>query len=129
MSADTKHWFNGQPVPGVDQADMGATKYWFNGQPVPLVTESGGITYTLVADHGVYNLTGQDAGLFFNRTLIADRGTFTLTGQDITFSRNYVLNAETGYFTLIGGNVTFGDEDEGGQLFVEIRSFTARRRI
>jgi len=38
MSASTKHWFNGQPFPGVDQSGIGASKYWFNGQPLPLIS-------------------------------------------------------------------------------------------
>jgi len=42
VSADTKHWFQGQPVPGVSQSSIGSADYWFNGQPVPLISEAGG---------------------------------------------------------------------------------------
>lgn len=33
-----KYWFNGLPVPGIDQPiDLGADKYWFNGLPDPIL--------------------------------------------------------------------------------------------
>jgi len=130
VSADTKYWFTGLPVPGVDQAGMGAVKYWFTGLPVPLISAGGGgPTYTLNADGGSFTLTGQNADLLFGRVLAAGGGSFTLTGQDVTFSRTYVLQAETGLFTLTGGNVTFTEDDEADQPFVRIRSLTERRRI
>jgi hypothetical protein len=34
----SKYWFNGLPVPGIDQPiDLGADKYWFNGLPDPIL--------------------------------------------------------------------------------------------
>lgn len=63
---------------------------------------TGGATYTLAADSGSFALTGQDAGLAFNRTLAADSGSFNLTGQAANLAFNRVLAADSGAFTLSG---------------------------
>lgn len=63
---------------------------------------AGGPTYTLTADSGSFALTGQAAGLSFNRTLAADSGSFALTGQATGLALNRVLSAASGSFALTG---------------------------
>ena len=67
---------------------------------------AGGATYTLTADSGSFALTGQDAGLAFNRTLAAASGSFALTGQDAGLAFNRVLSAANGSYALDGQDVT-----------------------
>ncbi len=63
---------------------------------------AGGGSYTLTADSGSFALTGQDAGLSFNRVLAADTQSYTLTGQDAGLAFNRTLAAESGSFSLNG---------------------------
>jgi hypothetical protein len=67
---------------------------------------AGGPTYTLTADSGSFALTGQAAGLSFNRTLAADSGSFALTGQDAALLQNRVLASDSGAFALAGQDAT-----------------------
>ena len=67
---------------------------------------AGGATYTLTAASGSFALTGQDAGLAFNRTLAAASGSFALTGQDAGLAFNRVLSAANGSYALDGQDVT-----------------------
>ena len=62
----------------------------------------GGPTYTLTAASGSFALTGQDAGLAFNRVLAADTQSYTLTGQATGLAFNRTLAAASGSFTLTG---------------------------
>ena len=63
---------------------------------------AGGATYTLTAASGSFALTGQDAGLAFNRVLAADTQSYALTGQATGLAFNRTLAAASGSFTLTG---------------------------
>lgn len=60
----------------------------------------------LTAQTATYSLTGQSVGLLARRYLAAGTGTYTLTGQDATIRAPYRLTAETGVFTLTGRDAT-----------------------
>lgn len=85
----------------------------------------------IAADQGAFALTGQTAGLLFNRTLVAANGSYALTGQDVTLQKDtpgaynmpadagsyawngsdalgdYAMNAGMGSYALTGQDVTF----------------------
>ena len=63
---------------------------------------AGGATYTLTAASGSFALTGQDAGLAFNRVLAADTQSYALTGQATGLAFNRTLAADSGSFALTG---------------------------
>ena len=71
------------------------------------VTISGAQAYTLTADTGAFNLTGNDAtltGPATAYTLTADTGAFTLTGNDVDPDADRQLTVSTGTFTLTGND-------------------------
>ena len=73
------------------------------------VTISGAQAYTLTADTGAFNLTGNDAtltGPATAYTLTADTGSFTLTGNDADPDADRQLVASAGAFTLTGTDAT-----------------------
>lgn len=49
-------------------------------------TSGAGASYTLVANAGVFTLTGNVAGLRAARKLVAAKGTFILTGNPVTLT-------------------------------------------
>lgn len=79
MSAGTKHWHNGQPVPGVDQSGIGASKYWHDGQPLPVIvaTAATGVTGTLAATE-----TGSDTFAASGGVVVSGSLAVTETGSD-----------------------------------------------
>ena len=92
----------------VSREMLAGRPYW--AQPIQrtiwVPAAAGGATYTLTADSGSFALTGQDAGLAFNRTLAAASGSFALTGQDAGLAFNRVLSAANGSYALDGQDVT-----------------------
>lgn len=81
------------------------SKVWQVYRPIqrPLwLSSASGPTYTLTADSGSFTLTGQDAGLAFNRVLTADTQSFALTGQAAGLAFNRTLAAASGSFALTG---------------------------
>ena len=67
---------------------------------------SGPVTaYTLTAQSGVYNVTGQSINLYRNRSLTASAGTYGLSGQSITVLHNRVLVAQGGIYSYTGQSV------------------------
>lgn len=65
---------------------------------------SGGFTVT--ADSGTYNLTGQTANTLYPRSMPAANGTYGLTGNAATLvkSGSYSFVADAGAYTLVGSN-------------------------
>jgi hypothetical protein len=93
-------------------------------------------SYTLVADGGVYSYSGDNANLLFNRVLAADGGVYSYTGNNANLRVNRSLAAEGGSYTYSGNNADL--LYSGGPppppvvtdiYFIELRSFTERRRI
>jgi hypothetical protein len=76
-----------------------------------IFTASPSVAYTLTAQQGSYSVNGQDATLSLGRLLLAQNGVYSVAGQaaDITFG---------------GATPTAAQE-----FFIEIRSFTERRRF
>lgn len=93
--------------------------------------DAGATAFTLPSDQGSFALTGQTAGLLFNRTLTTDYGAYALTGQDATLQKDtpgaftmpadagsyawngqaaladYAMNGGQGSYALTGQDVTF----------------------
>jgi hypothetical protein len=83
-----------------------------NGNNLNVIfTASPVVAYTLTAQQGSYSVNGQDATLSLGRLLLAQNGVYSVAGQaaDITFG---------------GATPTAAQE-----FFIEIRSFTERRRF
>lgn len=59
----------------------------------------------LIADTGVFTLSGKDAAFLNTQGFPASPGTFVLTGQALNLLRAAVLGAAKGTFTLTGQNV------------------------
>lgn len=78
MSADTKHWFQGQPVPGVDQSGIGASKYWSNGQPVPLISAAGGGGVSLSVPLATITLAAQTPAVASGKSVTVPAANVTL---------------------------------------------------
>lgn len=66
-----------------------------------------GVGFIIDALHGSYNITGDDASLFFGRALNAGIGSYILTGEDITILINHVLSGDLGTYTILGEDITF----------------------
>lgn len=79
---------------------------------LPSDAGGGATAYSLTASHGIYTLTGQDAGLTYTAgaqsySLTVDHGSYSLSGQDATLtyapgSGAYSLIAEAGVYSLSG---------------------------
>jgi len=62
-------------------------------------------TYTLTAQSGVYNVTGQSINLYRNRSLSLSSGLYTLVGQSATVWHHRVLVAQGGNYSYTGQSV------------------------
>lgn len=62
--------------------------------------------FTVTAESGTYNLTGQTANTLYTRIMAGGQGTYSLTGVDalLVKSGSYSFNAEPGAYTLIGAS-------------------------
>jgi hypothetical protein len=96
--------------------------------------------YTLTAAGGVYSYSGNNATLTYTTSgafsLAADGGVYSYTGNNAIFRVNRVLTADGGTYTYVGNNADL--IYSGGPppppvaadiYFIELRSFTERRRI
>ena len=74
---------------------------------LPIVGATGG-AYTLAADGGTYNYSGNNASLIYtpvgSYTLTADGGTYTYSGNNANLLYNRTIVAETGTFSYSGNN-------------------------
>jgi hypothetical protein len=109
--------------------------YTYTGNNANLVYTTAG-AFNLPADGGTYTYTGNNANLLFNRVLAADGGTYTYTGNNANLLFNRVLAADGGTYSYAGNNADL--IYSGGPTpppvgvdiyFIELRSFTERRRI
>lgn len=137
----------------------GTLDYSLQAQPVfGLAPSGGGPTYSLTASYGSYSVTGQTATVSLDRVLTASYGAYSLTGQSatLTYAGAYVITAQSGSYSLTGQSATLlmgrllsaqngvysvagqaADIVVGGtptptviqEYFIEIRSFTERRRF
>lgn len=56
----------------------------------------------VIAEAGLYVLTGQNAGTAWDRTLTAGQGSYSYTGQDASVFKGYVLLANQGSYSVAG---------------------------
>jgi hypothetical protein len=116
-----------RPLRGDEVAELAADPMGMFRQrrSIPFgVTISGAQAYTLTADTGAFNLTGNDAtltGPAAAYTLTADTGSFTLTGNDADPDADRQLVAATGAYTLSG---TATDLDADRQLTASTGAYT-----
>lgn len=97
-------WFDPEIVPASWFGSEATAVGWFDEDLVAL--GSSGPTYTLTADSASFALTGQTAGLAFNRVLSASSAGYTLSGQTAGLSFNRVLAADSASYSLNGQAVT-----------------------
>ena len=121
-----------------------ATRRLFDGAQIELgilpIEGAAAGAFTLVADGGTYTYTGNNANLVYTTAgafnLPADGGTYTYTGNNANLLFNRVLAADGGTYSYAGNNADL--IYSGGPTpppvgvdiyFIELRSFTERRRI
>lgn len=80
------------------------------GDPAPLphlglLLAPATTSRTLIADAGVYTITGSDG--LVDLQVTADVGTFTLVGQDAGLLRKLICTADFGTYTVAGQNANF----------------------
>jgi hypothetical protein len=69
-------------------------------------TSSGPQQYTLTAETGTYNQTGNATGLTAHRKVTAETGSYNQTGVDAQLSKGFKVTAEVGAYNLTGQNAT-----------------------
>jgi len=90
--------------------------------------------YTLTALNGTYAVTGQAATLTVNRVLMATSGMYAVTGRAATIAVGRLLSAGYGVYSIAGYPATISyvgppTPTTTTEYFIEIRSFTERRRF
>lgn len=121
----------------------GATNYSISAQQgIYSLTGQSAIllrTKLITANNGIYALTGQSITLVRSRLLTATNGVYSLTGNSATITYtpvaiSYTITALNGVYSVSGrtADITFSSAPApvvAGQYFIEIRTFTDRRRI
>lgn len=109
----------------------GTLGYSLQAQPVFGLPSAVTPGYTITALRGVYAVTGYTTNITRTRLLTAQSGTYALAGQDASVNIDRLILAQNGVYSTSGQSVdiTYGGSIAGAQLFVEIRSFTERRRF
>lgn len=91
------------------------------------------VQYLFTAQNGSYTVAGQTANLLKTRILTAQYGNYALTGQTATLAiyAGYFLLAEKGDYSITGNDATidYVAQTGGNQYYIELRSFTERRRM
>jgi len=88
----------------------------------------------LTASNGSYSVSGQTATVSRSRSLNASSGSYSVTGQSIAVSFGRLLSAQNGVYSVAGQVVDISvgvppTPVTAIEYFVEIRSFTERRRF
>ena len=60
----------------------------------------------LTTDPGIYNLTGEAAGVRKQSKVTSDPGSYAFTGQDVTLRKGYKFSLDPGAFAFTGQNIT-----------------------
>jgi hypothetical protein len=128
--------FSGLPAAGANQYSITAQRgtYSLTGQSAILLR-----TKLITANNGTYALTGRSITLVRSRLLTATNGVYTLAGNSATITYtpaaiSYTITALNGVYSVSGrtADITFSGAPApvvAGQYFIEIRTFTDRRRI
>jgi hypothetical protein len=90
--------------------------------------------YTITAVNGSYSIAGQSATVSRGRSLIASNGTYAVNGQSAIVSFGRLLLPANGVYSVAGQAVDISvgippTPITAIEYFVEIRSFTERRRF
>jgi len=90
--------------------------------------------YSITALNGSYTVSGQTATVLRSRALDASSGSYSVTGQSIDVSFGRLLSAQNGVYSVAGQVVDISvgvppTPITAMEYFVEIRSFTERRRF
>lgn len=99
-----------------------------------LVAENGDyliavVQYLTTAINGTYAVSGQQATLLKSKVLAAQFGNYSVVGRDVGIVHGYEFGVLNGVYSLIGNNASIVWTSNPDQLYVELRSFTERRRI
>lgn len=92
------------------------------------------VNYTLTALKGTYSVSGQTANISKERVLTPQYGTYSVLGQTANISFGRLLSAQNGVYSVAGQTVDISigippTPITAIEYFVEIRSFTERRRF
>jgi hypothetical protein len=90
--------------------------------------------YTVTALNGTYSVSGQTTIISRGRTLTPQNGTYSVLGQSANISFGRLLSAQNGVYSVAGQTVDISvgippTPITAIEYFVEIRSFTERRRF
>ena len=107
--------------------------YAVTGQSA-VITYSTNVNYALSALNGTYAVTGQSVGINRSKLITASNGTYAVTGQNITVLFSRLLSAQNGVYSVTGQPVSIVASGApipvaAIEYFIEIRSFTERRRF
>ena len=92
------------------------------------------VGYTITASNGTYAVTGQPVSISRSKLITASNGTYAVTGQNITVLLSRLLSAQNGVYSVTGQPVSIVASGAPTpvaaiEYFIEIRSFTERRRF
>ena len=89
------------------------------------------VQYLFTSQSGTYQISGQSANLLKSNVLYLRNGAYGISGQSINVTYGHVLVALNGDYSISGNSATIDYVAQTGvdQPYVELRSFTERRRI
>lgn len=98
-----------------------------------LITENGEyiiavVQYLTTALNGSYAIAGQTANILKSKSITLSYGSYSVTGQSADFVKGRVFTALNGDYSIVGNSATISYVSNA-QLYIELRSFTERRRI
>jgi hypothetical protein len=122
---------------GVNQASrfyVGANSTDGGNNVNVIFTASPTGNYTVTALNGTYSVSGQTTIISRGRTLTPQNGTYSVLGQSANISFGRLLSAQNGVYSVAGQTVDISvgippTPITAIEYFVEIRSFTERRRF
>jgi len=126
----------GQPAAYIEAKNLSPSSatldYTLAAQPV-FGLASTATNYSITALNGAYTVTGRTVTLLRSRSVIAFSGSYSLNGQSAALSVGRLLYAQNGVYSLSGqsADITYngGTPVAAAEYFIEIRSFTERRRF
>lgn len=99
-----------------------------------LIAENGDyliavVQYLFTTQNGTYTISGQTANLLKSKVLYVLNGAYAVSGQSINVTYGHVLVALNGDYSVVGNNATIAYVGGANQKYIDLRSFTERRRI
>lgn len=87
------------------------------------------VQYLFTSQNGTYTIAGQTANLLKSKILYVLNGSYAVSGQSINVTYGHVLVALNGDYSVVGNNASIAYIGGANQKYIELRSFTERRRI